>query len=171
MNVLSRTVSRGILKSISQDGPFLMLIICLLFVVNIGISTNLPKITYPQIVWEINPRYPFEFENSEPFFWLLDNEFSFILTNTKKELVNTKLEFRLKSPPECPQNTRLEISSVGSATSVQLIRSLETLISYNLKLASFKRTLVAVKISSLSCALSSTDQREAFARIADIRVS
>ena len=148
-----------------------MLIICLLFVVNLGISTNLPEITYPKIAWEINPRYPFEFENSEPFFWLLDNEFSFILTNTKKESVNTELEFKLKSPPECPQNARLEISSVSSATSFQLISSLETLISYNLQLASLKRTLVTIKISSLSCALSSTDQREAFARIADIRVS
>ena len=105
------------------------------------------------------------------FFWLLEPKLSFILTNTKESSVETVMQFRVTSPPNCPQNISLEISDAGSLSSFQLSGSEETLVSHNLRLQSFKRTQVTVKFNSLSCALSSTDQREAYARISDIHVS
>ena len=139
--------------------------------VNKGISTSIPRDVYPRVIWETNPRYPFELENSVAFFWLLEPKLSFILTNTKESSVETVMQFRVTSPPNCPQNISLEISDAGSLSSFQLSGSEETLVSHNLRLQSFKRTQVTVKFNSLSCALSSTDQREAYARISDIHVS
>ena len=122
--------------------------------------------SFEDVVWETSPRSQLEAENNVVFFWVLQPDLTFLITNTTEISTSRRLRFNISVPSSCPDDTTVEATISGETSKVSPGQPRE--VSVRLLLAPREVIAVSLTLRSPGCTLSQEDPRIAFARISDV---